>query len=158
MTAPVTATVAVVCPIPRCRAHNEATAESCRQCGTPLRAFVRLGTHTARLFNEGLAAARGGDFAAARDRFAAIVLWCPHDAEARSALGLACHELGDTAEARRQWQQAVARRPQDRTARAGLALLEDAGDAGDAADAGDGPAAATAVPRPAGPPRPAAPE
>ncbi|MZD05944.1 tetratricopeptide repeat protein [Streptomyces sp. SID5785] len=118
----------VVCPVPRCRTAHEASADSCRRCGTPLRAYARLGAHPARLFNEGLAAARRGAFAAARDRFAAVVLWCPHDAEARSALGLACYELGDADEARRQWEQAVARRPQDRTARDGLALLAAATD------------------------------
>ncbi|WP_353944152.1 tetratricopeptide repeat protein [Streptomyces sp. HUAS MG91] len=156
MTAPVTPAaapaVAVVCPIPRCRTHNDAAAESCGRCGTPLRAYVRLGAHTARLFNDGLAAARDGDFAAARDRFAAIVHWCPHDAEARSALGLACYELGDTAEARRQWQQTAARRPQDRTARAGLALLDTADMSAAVADPPDEGVAS------ADPPRPAAPE
>jgi len=88
------------------------------------RGRARIRAHAARLFNNGLAAARDGRPAAARDHFAACVLWYPHDLEARSALALACLESGDRAAAGEHWRQVLDQRPNDRTARRGLALLE----------------------------------
>ncbi|MGY6024886.1 tetratricopeptide repeat protein [Streptomyces spinosirectus] len=113
----------VVCPIARCRTENEPTAGSCRRCGTPLQAYVRLSAHAARLFNEGLAAARTGDHATARDRFAAIVHWYPDDMEAHNALALACYHLGAHTEAHHHWHLALTRDPDDPVARRGVAHL-----------------------------------
>jgi tetratricopeptide (TPR) repeat protein len=115
--------VTVVCPIARCRAENEPTAVSCRRCGTPLQAYVRLSAHAARLFNEGLAAARAGDHATARDRFAAIVHWYPDDTEAHNALALACYHLGAHTEAHHHWHLTLTREPDDPVARRGVAHL-----------------------------------
>lgn len=139
--------MSLTCPIPRCQSDNAPTADTCQRCGTPLRAYARLRAHPARLFNEGLAAAGEGRIATARDRFAAIVHWCPHDAEARSALALACLLLSEPDEARRHWRLVLERRPADETALRGLAGLdaaqkpaEDAGpNASDASDEADGP-------------------
>lgn len=114
----------LACPLPRCRALNDVTAEACQACGTPLRAWARLRAHPANLFNEGLRAARSGHTATARDHFAAIVHWCPGDADARSALALACLLLDDPDQARHHWQQVLASRPNDATARQGLAHLD----------------------------------
>ncbi|MFC9673067.1 MULTISPECIES: tetratricopeptide repeat protein [unclassified Streptomyces] len=114
----------LACPLPRCRAVNSATAETCRSCATPLRAWVRLRAHPAKLFNAGLEAARSGRTATARDHFAAVVHWCPGDAEARSALALACLLLDDPEEARDHWRQVLTRRPNDATALRGLAHLD----------------------------------
>ncbi|MEV2217804.1 hypothetical protein AB0H86_41340 [Streptomyces sp. NPDC050997] len=113
----------VVCPLARCRTPNEPTADACRRCGTPLQAYVRLSAHAARLFNEGLAAARGHDYTAARDRFAAIVHWYPSDTEAHNALALACYHLDARTEAQHHWRLTLTRRPDDETARRGLACL-----------------------------------
>ncbi|MFE7015198.1 tetratricopeptide repeat protein [Streptomyces sp. NPDC057651] len=114
----------LACPLSRCRAVNSATAETCRSCATPLRAWVRLRAHPAKLFNAGLEAARSGRTATARDHFAAVVHWCPGDAEARSALALACLLLDDPEEARDHWRQVLTRRPNDATALKGLAHLD----------------------------------
>ncbi|MFG2524328.1 tetratricopeptide repeat protein [Streptomyces sp. NPDC048527] len=114
----------LVCPLPRCRAVNSATAETCRACATPLRAWARLRAHPANLFNAGLQAARSGRTATARDHFAAVVHWCPGDAEARSALALTCLLLDDPEEARHHWGQVLTRRPNDATAVKGLAHLD----------------------------------
>ncbi|MFE2991176.1 tetratricopeptide repeat protein [Streptomyces sp. NPDC059262] len=114
----------LACPLPRCRAVNSATAETCRSCATPLRAWARLRAHPAKLFNAGLEAARSGRTATARDHFAAVVHWCPGDAEARSALALACLLLDDPKEARDHWRQVLTRRPNDATALKGLAHLD----------------------------------
>ncbi|MFF2508024.1 hypothetical protein ACFVTY_32370 [Streptomyces sp. NPDC058067] len=114
----------LACPLPRCRAANTATAETCQSCGTPLRAWARLRAHPAKLFNDGLEAARSGRTTIARDHFAAVVHWCPGDAEARSALALACLLLDDPDEARHHWRQVLVRRPGDATALKGLAHLE----------------------------------
>ncbi|MEU6662292.1 hypothetical protein [Streptomyces sp. NPDC046821] len=113
----------LACPLPRCRAVNAATAETCQACATPLRAWARLRTHPAKLFNEGLEAARSGRTTIARDHFAAVVHWCPGDAEARSALALACLLLNDPDEARHHWHQVLTRRPNDPTALKGLSHL-----------------------------------
>ncbi|MFI9775739.1 tetratricopeptide repeat protein [Streptomyces sp. NPDC051956] len=114
----------LACPLPRCRAVNSATAETCRSCATPLRAWARLRAHPAKLFNAGLEAARSGRTATARDHFAAVVHWCPGDAEARSALALACLLLDNPEEARDHWHQVLTRRPNDTTALKGLAHLD----------------------------------
>ncbi|MFF1689993.1 MULTISPECIES: tetratricopeptide repeat protein [unclassified Streptomyces] len=113
----------LACPLPRCRAVNSATAETCQACGAPLRAWARLRAHPAKLFNAGLQEARSGRTATARDHFAAVVHWCPGDAEARSALALACLLLDDPEEARDHWHQVLTRRPNDTTALKGLAHL-----------------------------------
>jgi Flp pilus assembly protein TadD len=79
-----------------------------------------LSGHAARLFNDGLAAARENRLPAARDLFAAVVYWCPLDVEARNALALALLMLGDDAGARGQWTQVLALRPGDPLAARGL--------------------------------------
>ncbi|MFI6344676.1 hypothetical protein [Streptomyces sp. NPDC050560] len=146
-------TGSLACPLPRCRAVNDAAAETCRQCQTPLRAYARLRSHPARLFNEGLAAAREGRIGAARDRFAAIVHWCPHDTEARSALALACLLQSDPGEARHHWNLVLERRPSDAAALRGLAMLTRGPDpapvparADETAETGETEAAAEPVP------------
>jgi hypothetical protein len=111
----------ITCPMLRCQSPNDPYTERCRRCGVPLTRWLRLRVHAARLFNEGLAAARGGEPAAARDRFAAVVHWHPHDIEARNALALAAYEAGDVPEAARQWQTVLAQSPRDAMARRGLA-------------------------------------
>ena len=89
------------------------------------RGHVRIRAHAARLFNDGLAAARNGLPTVARDHFAACVYWYPHDLEARSALALACLESGDRDTAREHWRQVLDQRPSDTKALRGLALLDD---------------------------------
>ncbi len=93
--------------------------------GAGARRLERISAHAARLFNDGLAAAGQGRFAAARDCFAAVVLWHPHDLEARSAYAFGCLSLGDDEEARRQWELVLSRRPRDERALRGLAMLEE---------------------------------
>lgn len=100
------------------------TAEDVELGESAARGHTRIRAHAARLFNDGLAAARNGHPAAARDYFAACVGWYPHDREARSALALACLETGDREAARAHWQLVLAQRPSDRTAQRGLALLD----------------------------------
>ncbi len=117
----------VKCPIGHCRADNEATAEVCVACGTPLRNFVRLSSYPARLFNQGLTAARAGEFGQARELFAAVVHWCPRDLEARNALALACLELSDAGAARRHWEQVRSVDPANPLADRGLTRLDRAG-------------------------------
>jgi Flp pilus assembly protein TadD len=94
----------------------------------PLRNYVRLAGHPARLFNAGLTAARAGDLTTARDLFAAVVHWCPLDWEARSALALASYQLGDLGQARLHWRKVLDRQPQDPIATAGLANLNSSAD------------------------------
>lgn len=115
--------MAIICPIPTCRAENNAQAESCTRCGTPLRNYTSLAAMPAQLFNQGLAEARAGCLGRARDLFAAVVYWSPYDLEARSALAAACFSLGDAAEARLHWEKVLARAPQDPVAKRGLAEL-----------------------------------
>ena len=93
----------LVCPLPTCRADNDIQARICARCATPLSGYARLLFYPAHLFNLGLSAARQGQFARARDLFAAIVYWSPRDRDARNALAMACFSLGDKAEASRQW-------------------------------------------------------
>lgn len=114
----------VKCPIGNCRADNEPAAEVCVACGTPLRNFVRISAYPARLFNQGLTAARAGYFGEARDLFAAVVHWCPRDLEARNALALACLELSDPGAARRHWEHVRSVDPANSLAAQGLKKLE----------------------------------
>ncbi|TDB91399.1 hypothetical protein E1264_01860 [Actinomadura sp. KC216] len=111
------------CPLPRCGAGNPFDADECEGCGAPVRGHARLSVYAAYLFNRGLAEARAGRLASARDHFAAVVHWCPADAEARNALALAGYRLGDVAEARRQWGLVCERYPDDPLARRGLSLV-----------------------------------
>lgn len=115
------------CPIGNCRADNEAAAEVCVACGTPLRNFVRLSSYPAQLFNQGLTAARTGRFGEARELFAAVVHWCPRDLEARNALALACFELSDVDAARRHWEQVRSVDPANSLAEQGLSRLDRTG-------------------------------
>lgn len=108
------------CPQSSCRAENEASANECILCGTPLQSYVRLRSHSAHLFNEGLASARNGEFEQARDRFASVVYWNPNDVEARNALAMACLELDNLKEAKRQWEIILERAPTDTQASAYL--------------------------------------
>ena len=111
------------CPVPRCRADNPGGGERCHSCGTPLRSYARLLAQASRLFNLGLAEARQGRLRGARDLFAAVVHWCPHDLEARGALGLASLQLGDATAARSQFESMIARSPDSVVARKGLEAL-----------------------------------
>lgn len=88
-----------------------------------VRGRLRMRAHAARLFNDGLAAARNGRPDLARDFFSACVFWYPHDADARSALALACLESGDRDTAREHWQQVLDQHPGDQKARRGLDSL-----------------------------------
>jgi Flp pilus assembly protein TadD len=116
----------LTCPAVSCRADNDARADACARCGTPLSAYARLSVYPARLFNQGLAAARGGQLLRARDLFAAVVCWCPLDMEARNALAMACYALGDKTEALIHWRTVLARLPEDAIARQGVAAIESA--------------------------------
>lgn len=129
--------MSVRCPVLLCHEENAYGAEVCAGCRTPLSGYARLHLHPAYLFNQGLAAAREGRLAAARDCFAAVVHWCPGDIEARNALALAGLRLGDRSEAHRQWTKVLDRRPGDPKAAWGLAqLAESAQLAGSARSAG----------------------
>ena len=88
-----------------------------------IRGRLRIRAHAARLFNDGLAAARNGRPDLARDFFAAFVLWYRHDPDARSALALACLESGDRDTAREHWQQVLDQHPNDQKALRGLHAL-----------------------------------
>jgi hypothetical protein len=111
------------CPLPRCGAENEAGADICAGCGTPLRTHAFLSAYPAYLFNQGLAAARAEKLSRARDLFSAVVHWCPKDWEARNALAYASFELGDAVEARRHWNLVLAERATDPFATTGLERL-----------------------------------
>jgi len=88
-----------------------------------IRGRLRIRAHATRLFNDGLAAARNGRPDLARDFFAAFVFWYPHDADARSALALACLESGDLDTAREHWKQVLDHHPDDQKALRGLHAL-----------------------------------
>jgi Flp pilus assembly protein TadD len=103
---------------------NAARAEVCAGCDTPLSNHARLAAYPAYLFNRGLAEARAGRLARARDLFAAVVHWCPLDVEARNALALANFELGDTEEARHHWNEVVTKQPDNPFATQGLERLK----------------------------------
>jgi Flp pilus assembly protein TadD len=102
---------------------NDFDADVCAGCGVPLLSYARVSAYSARLFNQGLAAARADRLAEARDLFAAVVYWSPLDVEARNALAMTCSALGDVTEARRHWEQVLCQRPNDPLAAAGLSLL-----------------------------------
>lgn len=114
----------VSCPESSCQAENDARAQECRRCGTPLQSYVRLLQYPAQLFNAGLLKARNGSFEQARDLFAAVVYWCPKDIEARNALALACFELHDLMEAQHQWKQVLAQSPTNVLALQGIKYIE----------------------------------
>ena len=116
----------LTCPAANCRADNDAQAETCERCGTPLREYARLLAYPAQLFNLGLSAAREGHVNRARDLFSSIVHWCPMDMEARNALATACFSLGDKVEARRHWETVLSRSPSNAHATQGIAALDGA--------------------------------
>lgn len=113
----------LTCPAARCKTENDLLAEFCTKCGTPLRGYARLSAYPNQLFNMGLAAARGGNLARARDLLAAVVYWCPLDLEARNALAQACYTQGDTLTAREHWEIVLSRSPGEPLASRGLAAL-----------------------------------
>ena len=113
----------IICPEILCRAENDARHERCRRCQTPLRGYVKLLNQHHRLFNQGLACARRGEYAQARDAFAAVVAWCPRDIDARNALALACFALHDWQAARAQWQKTLEQAPNDVLAHQGLECI-----------------------------------
>jgi hypothetical protein len=126
--APVAAPAAaarIICPIDGCGAENPVSAEACVGCLTPLAGFGRMSMHCGALFNQGLRAARGGRSAAARECFAAVVLWHPGDITTRNAHALACLDNGDVGAARRGWEEVLARAPGDALAVRGLAALRE---------------------------------
>jgi hypothetical protein len=120
----------IVCPVADCGTENHASAEVCVGCLTVLAGYGRLTMHPQVLFNQGLRAARAGDYAAARERFAAVVLWQPHDLRTRNAYALACLEACDPRAARRAWEEVLARAPGDPLAVRGMAALTRAARAG----------------------------
>gem|GEM_PF-2703932 len=113
----------IVCPVRDCGAVNDVAAEVCVVCLTELGGYRRLSLFPQVLFNRGLSAARTGDSHAARDCFAAAVLWSPDDLETRNAYALACLESHDVAAARRAWEEVLARAPDDERARRGMRAL-----------------------------------
>jgi Flp pilus assembly protein TadD len=115
----------IQCPIATCRAENDLQATVCICCNAPLQGYTRLLFYPAKLFNEGLVAARNGRLRQARDLFAGVVQWCPKDIEARNALAMACFALKDWSEARRQWEAVQAQSLNDPIAQLGLASLEE---------------------------------
>jgi len=112
------------CPVGACGAENDPLADACEGCGVPLRGYARVASHAARLFNQGLEAAREDRLGRARDLFAALVYWCPLDIEARNSLASTCMAMGDRAEAQNHWQQVLEKAPGDPIATAGLMALD----------------------------------
>jgi hypothetical protein len=113
----------IVCPVADCGTENHAAAEVCVGCLTLLTGYGRLTMHPQALFNQGLRAARAGDYATARECFAAVVLWQPHDLRTRNAYALACLDARDRPAARRAWEEVLARAPGDPLAVRGMAAL-----------------------------------
>lgn len=113
----------IVCPVADCGTENHAAAEVCVGCLTLLTGYGRLTMHPQVLFNQGLRAARASDYATARERFAAVVLWQPHDLRTRNAYALACLDARDRRAARRAWEEVLARAPGDPLAVRGMAAL-----------------------------------
>jgi len=113
----------IVCPVADCGTENHASAEVCVGCLTLLTGYGRLTMHPQALFNQGLRAARAGDYATARERFAAVVLWQPHDLRTRNAHALACLGACDRRAARRAWEEVLARAPGDPLAVRGMVAL-----------------------------------
>jgi hypothetical protein len=114
---------AIECPVADCRAHNELDAEVCVVCLTPLAGYRRLSLFPQVLFNRGLRAARAGNRLAARDCFAAAVVWHPEDIETRNAYALACLESRDRDGARGAWERVLELSPRDPLALRGLRAL-----------------------------------
>lgn len=113
----------IVCPVADCGTENHAAADVCVGCLTLLTGYGRLTMHPQALFNQGLRAARAGDYATARECFAAVVLWQPHDLRTRNAYALACLDARDRRAARRAWEEVLARAPGDPLAVRGMAAL-----------------------------------
>lgn len=113
----------IVCPVADCGVENELSAEVCTACLTQLGGYRRLSLFPQVLFNRGLRAARAGNSFAARDSFAAVVLWHPDDVETWNAYALACMECRDADSARSAWEQVLARAPADSLAQRGLQAL-----------------------------------
>ncbi|WP_216373033.1 hypothetical protein [Streptomyces tailanensis] len=132
-----TAATPIRCPVVLCRRENAYGTELCAGCRTPLSGYARLHTYPAHLFNRGLALAHEGRLTAARDCFAAVVLWCPTDTEARNALALTALHLGDPLEAHRHWMECLGRRPGDPKATRGLARLRELARVGGPGEGGD---------------------
>jgi Flp pilus assembly protein TadD len=114
----------LACPSPRCRSENATGAAACRRCGLPLTELALLAGHHARLFNQGLAAAKENRLQAARDLMSAVVEWCPHDLEARNALALLALKLDDRETARRHWETVLGKAASNRLALGGVAYLQ----------------------------------
>ena len=112
------------CPITVCRAINDPAAQTCARCGVPLRPYAHLLAAAASLFNQGLKAARAGEYRLARDLFASVVYWCPMDMEARNALAAACLSVRDFDAATLHWKMILSRSPSDAMALAGLEALK----------------------------------
>jgi hypothetical protein len=113
----------IVCPVADCGAENDVDAEVCVACLTQIAGYRRLWLYPQVLFNRGLQAARAGHSQAARDCFAAVVLWSPEDIETRNAYALACLESHDAEAARRAWEEVLTRAPADTRARRGMRAL-----------------------------------
>ena len=113
----------IVCPISLCRGENDPQNEKCQHCGTPLAAYARFQVFQAQLYNQALSAAQSGNLQRARDLFASVVAWCPHDIQAHNGLAMVCFQMGDRDNARLHWDVVLSRRPQDVIALKGLALL-----------------------------------
>jgi hypothetical protein len=103
----------VVCPVEECGTRNAPDADVCAGCLTLLGGYRRLSRYPEILFNRGLRAARAGDLRGARDLFAAVAFWIPHDARALNAYALACFEEGDLAAAERAWAEVLSLAPGD---------------------------------------------
>ena len=112
------------CPRATCRTENPADAERCIRCQVPLRGYARLTVYAARLFNEGLRAARCADITRARELFAAVVFWCPMDVQARHALAMASLAQDDLDGAEGHWTVLKKRSPSDDLATRGLAAVQ----------------------------------
>ena len=113
----------IVCPIAGCGAENDAAAQACIGCLTPLAASAAVLAPRRRSSTSGLRAARAGDSAGARECFAAVALWQPHDVTTRNAHALACLDAGDVAAAARAWERCSLRTPEIPLALRGLAAL-----------------------------------
>ena len=110
------------CPEPSCRAENLPTADICTRCGLPLKAYAQTLDYAARLFNRGLDLVQQHQLEQARECFAALVYWYPHDREARNALAMTCLMLNDLISATEHWQKVHEQAPSDSIANQGLAL------------------------------------
>jgi hypothetical protein len=54
-----------------------------------------------------------------------VVLWCPHDREARNAYAMACLAMNDYPMAEEQWNIIIQQAPGDETAQRGLRFLSE---------------------------------